>query len=164
MTRIEKAIYYARKQVENGSVYVWGGQGELIRKLTVEKLAKMETSGYNAGRVEAHIKETLSKINNKGKIYDCSGLVICALAYAGVLPKKGYDDTAFGLYKTFEKITYSQVQPGDLAYKSDTSGDIVHVGLIVSPSEIVEAKGRDYGVVISKLNETWDLFNRPNYT
>lgn len=163
MTRIEKAIYYARKQVENGSVYVWGGQGELIRKLTVEKLAKMENSSYNAGRVEAHIKDTLSKINSKGKIYDCSGLVICSLIYAGVLPK-GYDNTAFGLYKSFEKIPFNQIRPGDLAYKKDSSGDIVHVGLIVSATEIIEAKGRDYGVVLSKLNETWDLFNRPEYT
>lgn len=162
MTNLEKAIYYCKKQVENGSVYVWGGQGQLLRFLSVLQLAKMENSATNSGRVETHIKETLSKINSKAKAFDCSGLIICALIYAKVLPK-GYDDTASGLYNTFDKIPKSHAKAGDLAYKCDTSGAIVHVGMLISNTEIIEAKGRDYGVVVSHFGDTWDFVNRPKY-
>ena len=39
MGKLDKTLYYARKQVEHCGVYVWGGQGEKLRKLTALKLA-----------------------------------------------------------------------------------------------------------------------------
>ena len=92
MNRLDKALYYARKQVERCGVYVWGGQGEKLRKLTALKLAQMESSSDNAARVQRFIFTHLKQFDKNTKIYDCSGLVVMALIYAGVL-KAGEDLT-----------------------------------------------------------------------
>ena len=68
MTRIEKAIYYVKQQISHKSPYVWGGQGEKLKKLTCNKLCQMETSADNAARVIKFIKT--SKPDMKAKIYD----------------------------------------------------------------------------------------------
>lgn len=162
MSKLKKTLYYANQQTLNGSIYVWGGQGEKVKSLTVKQLARMENSPANAGRVEAHIKSTLDKIQSKAKCFDCSGLVICALIYGGVLPA-GYDNTAAGLYKEFEKSKLSDLQAGDLVYRENETGSITHVGIALDPETIIEARGRDYGVVKTKFNETWDRANRPKY-
>lgn len=162
MTKIEKAIYYANKQVENHSVYVWSGQGQKLRKLKTLQLAMMETSAENAARVIKYIFYSLKLFNKNTKVFDCSGLICCLLIYAGVL-SKGSDYTAADLYPMFDRVPISKAQAGDLIYKTDGSGKIVHVGLCVETGYCIEAKGRDYGVVRSRIDSTWKLANRPNY-
>ena len=115
MTQKDKVLLYAKKQAGRCSPYVWSGQGQKVKNLTVVKLANMENSGANAGRVAEFIYNHRKSITKYSKIFDCSGLVICALIYAGVLPE-GYDDTANGLYhdKRFTPIAISDKQPGSL--------------------------------------------------
>lgn len=162
MNKIEKAIYYANKQVENHSVYVWSGQGQKLRKVKAEQLAMMESNAENAARVIKYIFNNLKLFNKNTRVFDCSGLICCALIYAGVL-SKGSDYTAADLYPMFDRITISKAHPGDLIYKTDSSGKIVHVGLCVEIGYCVEAKGRDCGVVRSRIDSTWKFANRPNY-
>ena len=162
MTKIEKAIYYANKQVDNHSVYVWSGQGQKLRKVKALQLAMMESSAENAARVIMYIFCNLKFFNKNTRVFDCSGLICCLLIYAGVL-SKGSDYTAADLYPMFDRVPISKVQPGDLIYKTDSSGKIVHVGICVEIGYCVEAKGRDYGVVRSRIDSTWELANRPNY-
>ena len=162
MTKIEKAIYYANTQVENHSVYVWSGQGQKLRKVKAEQVAMMETSAENAARVMKYIFMNLKFFNKNTRVFDCSGLICCLLIYAGVL-SKGSDYTAADLYPMFDRIAISKVQAGDIIYKTDSSGKIVHVGLCVETGYCIEAKGRDYGVVRSRIDSTWKLANRPNY-
>lgn len=160
MTKCEKALYYARKQVEHCGVYVWGGQGEKLKKLTAPKLAQMETSSENAARVERFIFHHLKAFDKNTKIFDCSGLACCALIYAGVL-KAGEDLTAAGLYNRFTKVLIANRRDGDLIFKT-SDGAITHVG-IVDGAGVIEAKGRDYGVVISDIDSSWTLATRPTY-
>ena len=161
MGKLDKALYYARKQVEHCSVYVWSGQGEKLRKLTALTLAMMETSADNAARVIKFIFTHLKSFDKHTKIFDCSGLICCALIYAGVL-KAGEDLTAQGLYDRFNKINLNNRRAGDLLFKG-SPGSISHVGICISPTEIIEAKGRDYGVVISDIDSSWNRAARPDY-
>lgn len=161
MTKCEKALYYARKQVEHCGVYVWGGQGEKLAKLAVLTLCMMETSAENAARVIKFIFNHLKCFDKKTKIFDCSGLICCALIYAGAL-KAGEDLTAAGLYNRFTKVLIANRRSGDLIFKTGDNGTITHVG-IVDGASVIEAKGRDYGVVISDIDNSWTLAARPTY-
>lgn len=162
MSRLDKALYFARKQVEHSSLYVWGGQGEKLSKLTAPRLAQMETSADNAARVIKFIFNHLKMFDKHTKIFDCSGLICCALIYAGVLTK-GSDYTAAGLYDKFNKIMFAARRAGDLIYKLDSSGNVTHVGICISDSEVIEMKGRDYGCIITQINDSWTRANRPEY-
>ena len=122
----------------------------------------METSADNAARVIKFIFNHLKLFDKHTKIFDCSGLICCALIYAGVLPK-GSDYTAAGLYDKFNKIMLAARRAGDLIYKLDSSGNVTHIGICISDSEVIEAKGRDYGCIISQINATWTRANRPEY-
>ena len=162
MSKLDKTLYFARKQVEHVSPYVWGGQGEKLAKLTAPRLAQMETSADNAARVIKFIFNHLKLFDKHTKIFDCSGLICCALIYAGVLPK-GSDYTAAGLYDKFNKILFAARRAGDLIYKLDSNGNVTHVGICISDTEVIEMKGRDYGAVISTITDSWTRANRPEY-
>ena len=159
MTKIEKALKYARAQLSRVSPYVWGGQGEKVTKMTVTKLAAMEDTPRNAGRVMEFIKRNIKGITSKSKCYDCSGFVICCLIYAGIL-KKGYDDTANGLMHTFNPISRAARKAGDLVFKVK-NGNAYHVGILLDPDNVAESRGRDYGVVKTPFNDDWQEIRRP---
>ena len=69
--------------------------------------------------------------------FDCSGLVQAAYAAAGVsLPRVAqaqYDATATNT------VPVGQLQPGDLVFFGASSAAITHVGIVVSPGEMVDA-------------------------
>lgn len=164
MTKLEKVLLYASKQAGRCSPYVWSGQGQKVKSLTVCKLAKMENSGANAARVMEFIYNHQSEIDKNSKIFDCSGFVICALQYAGVLPKD-FDDTANGLMHSayFAHVDFKDKQPGDLIFKAE--GDkAYHVGIVTDAGMVTEAKGRAYGVVENRIDNVWNECRRPVYT
>ena len=161
MTARDKAIYYATQQTKNGSAYIWGGQGQKLKDLTSPDVYNMETSQEQAENVFDFIgKEWFDgKIkSSKAKAFDCSGLVICALIYAGVL-RIGFDATADGLFRKFpEPIS---ALPGDLVFKVDRSGKAYHVAILKDLSTVIEAKGRSYGIVESPYNSQWNGIRSP---
>lgn len=163
MTKLQKAIYYAEQQVKHGSIYVWGGQGEKVNVLTVKQLARMENSADNAARVAKYVYRNIANMDGKARCFDCSGLVICALVYADVLPSS-YDGTADMLknYKGFKHVNMEAKQAGDLLFKCDDNLKAFHVG-IWNGSQIVEAAGRDRGVIFSPINSSWNACRRPDY-
>ena len=69
--------------------------------------------------------------------FDCSGLVQAAYTAAGVaLPRVAqaqYDATAANA------VPLDQLQPGDLVFFGASTGAITHVGIVVSPGEMVDA-------------------------
>jgi cell wall-associated NlpC family hydrolase len=69
--------------------------------------------------------------------FDCSGLVQAAYAAAGLgLPRVAqaqYDATAASA------VSPDQLQPGDLVFFGASTGAITHVGIVVSPGEMVDA-------------------------
>ena len=104
------------------------------------------------------------RIDKYSKVFDCSGLIIKALIYAGVLPE-GYDDTANGLMHSayFAHVDFKDKQPGDLIFKVE--GDkAYHVGIVSDAGMVTEAKGRAYGVVENRIDSVWSQCRRPVYT
>ena len=69
--------------------------------------------------------------------FDCSGLVQAAYAAAGIaLPRVAqaqYDAAATNT------VPLDQLQPGDLVFFGTSTGAITHVGIVVSPGEMVDA-------------------------
>jgi cell wall-associated NlpC family hydrolase len=68
--------------------------------------------------------------------FDCSGLVQAAFAAAGIqLPR-----VAQAQYDTGPLVPAGQpLQPGDLVFFGADPGDVTHVGIVVSPGEMVDA-------------------------
>ena len=85
--------------------------------------------------------------------------------------QKGISDdrTARGIYSTLcTPIQPEMLYPGDLVFRADKSGKIVHCGIVYAVNDdyvdILESKGRDYGVVLSYFNikngYDWNRFGR----
>lgn len=160
MSKVDKMIYYAEKQVHHNDPYIWSGQGEKLKSLTVLKLCEMETSAENAQRVIEYIYNNRVNFDSKTKVFDCSGLVCKALAYAGFV-KSSFDSTANDLYLKYDKVPIGKRQRGDLIFKFNKAMIAIHVGIVFDDTYVIEAKGRDYGVVKSKIDNSWTACNRP---
>ena len=111
---------YLEEQASNGSIYLWGGQGETLSKLTDSYIDKRETSGANAKRVKALRDKRKGKYPNL-RAYDCSGLG----AYFLYNMKKvlSGDMSSNTLMTKCESISKGELRPGDFVFR--TSGGMV---------------------------------------
>ena len=144
--KVKEFLAYLESHI--GDAYVWGAQGERVdNRADLEKwVRRKETSRREADRALAYIKKA-----TKTPLYafDCSGLIIHWLRdIKGLID---HDTNAQGLYKQCKqqgKLGAWQMQPGDLVFRySFTKGKMGHVGVYVGNGMVIEAKGRDYGVV-----------------
>lgn len=157
-------ITYLTNEVVNGSIYLWGGQGEDITDLSDDYIARKETSKANAERVkklrDARIRAKLFK----AKAFDCSGLGVYILLKFGEIKK---DTTAHGLMLACTKISRSELQPGDFVFRVDKNNHAYHVGYVVAENKVIHAKGRDEGVVEETLNHNgstwWNAYGRSKF-
>ena len=157
MTQKERFANECIKEVDNKSIYVWGGQGEKTSSLSIAILERMETDKNNVKRVLGYINTIYDKntgIPANSRAFDCSGLVTYTLMKMGLLT---YDTTADGLYKRCKPITKKELQKGDLVFKvkNDRAS---HVGVYIGDGKLVEAYGRDKGVCISELTSSFNKF------
>lgn len=148
---------YLLKQVRNGSIYLWGGQGENLTILTDIYIKAKETSLANAKRVIALRDKRIKQGFKDLKAFDCSGLGVFELMLEGVL---SHDTTAHGLYNKCEKIKKTAIRPGDFVFRVDGEGHAYHIGYVVSQdldgnkgTYVVESHGRDVGVVLTTVNK-----------
>ena len=156
---------YLEEQASNGSIYLWGGQGETLSKLTDSYIDKRETSGANAKRVKALRDKRKGKYPNL-RAYDCSGLGVYFL-YNMKKVLSG-DMSSNTLMTKCENISKGELRPGDFVFRKYTSGAskgrAYHVGYVVDGGNVIESKGRDYGVVKKPLNHWgsgyWNGFGR----
>lgn len=154
-------------------IYVSGGQGETEPRLTDAWIARMEQDATNRKRAQDFYHATQKKVKS-GQIiraFDCSGLVMYFLQN-----QKGISDdrTAHGIYTTLcTPIQPEMLYPGDLVFRSNTTGRIVHCGIVVKVGNgfadgidlayVLEARGRDYGVCLTSYrcnSDTWTRFGR----
>ena len=162
MSKRSDIVKKAREEVTNNSLYLWGGQGESVLKTTPEKLLKMETSSANAARI---LKTLAGKLTNginmsKAKYFDCSGLVTKILQDLGIIGKEE-DFTADGIYKNLCKaIKKEDLKAGDLVFISNGK-KMTHVGIYEGDQIVIEAAGRDLGVVSRLINKnSWNAYGR----
>ena len=85
--------------------------------------------------------------------FDCSGLMQWAYAKAGIrIPRTTYEqiDAANG-----QRIGRHDLQPGDLVFFRDSSGDVHHVGMSLGGDKFIQAPHTGDVVKISSLKEPY---------
>ena len=156
---------YLEEQVANGSIYLWGGQGQDLAQLTDAFIRKMETSAANARRV-IRLRDEREKEYPNLRAYDCSGLAIYYLYNVeGIVSG---DMTANTIMSKCTTLSKARLEPGDFVFRIYTSGSkkgrAYHVGFVVDDGYVIEAKGRDDGVVKRTMNASgssyWNAFGR----
>ena len=149
--KIDDFVAYLNSHL--GDAYVWGAQGERVdnRPDLGKWVRRKETSRREAERALAYIKKA-----TKTPLYafDCSGLIIHWLRdIRGLIDS---DTNAQGLYRQCKqqgKLGAWQMQAGDLVFRySFTKGKMGHVGVYVGNGMVIEAQGRDAGVVMRHLS------------
>lgn len=146
----------AQMEVDNNSIYVWGGQGEKTEGLSIKTIEIMEGNNHaNVKRILKHIADIYPDTNNS-RTFDCSGLVTYHLIKLGILRN---DTTANGLYKWCKPITKKELERGDLVFKV-TDGKAVHVAIYAGDGKLIESVGRDEGVKNTELTSKFNKYGR----
>lgn len=147
----------AKKLVTYNCPYVWGGNGEQTKKLTCERLMGMEYKIENITRIFRYMQKNPPK--KYSRIFDCSGLVYYLLKELGLISS---DATADNLMHMWKLKPIKEAFYGDLLYCIDSDGKAYHVGIYLGDMTVCHAKGRDYGVCITKFSENaWSKCNSP---
>ncbi len=150
---------YLLEQVRNHSIYVWGAQGQKKPTITEEWIRKREKTKRNADRAIRHWKkEVAAGYGDVLRAFDCSGLGVFFFLKHNLID---HDVNAEGLRTLCTAIDRRDVRTGDMAFRM-SGGRAVHVGYAIDHDRLVEAKGRDDGVVLSKIGK-WDRFGRPPF-
>ncbi len=161
MGNLNSFIAYLHEQVTNHSIYVWGAQGQQGAAITEAWIRKRETTDKNADRAIAFWKKQCAAgYALVLRAFDCSGLGFCFLLENGLIKS---DMSANGIMGKCDKITRDKLRIGDFVFKTNSSGRATHIGYIADNDlNVIEAKGRDYGVTKSKLSG-WSVYGRPTY-
>ena len=147
MGKLDEFIGYLDAQAANGSIYVWGGQGEKAPTVNEAWIRRMESG---TGRAEDAVKAWKAKVKagygDTLHAYDCSGLGIHWLTDQQHIFNT--DMTADAMRGKCKSIKRSDLRRGDWVFHINSSGRATHIGYVVSEKlHVVEAKGRNYGVV-----------------
>ncbi len=150
---------YLLEQVRNHSIYVWGAQGQKKPTITEEWIRKREKTRHNADRAIAHWKKEVREgYGDVLRAFDCSGLGTFYFLKHDMID---HDLNAEGLRTLCREIKRSEVREGDMTFRI-SNGRAVHVGYAIDSESVVEAKGRDVGVVKSRI-KGWDRYARPPF-
>lgn len=141
-----------------GCPYLWGGQGETLFDMVRKYCATKSQSKAATEKMVAFLKK--KGVVDK-EFYDCSGLGVKYLLDHGALK---YDTTADGLYKKCVQISMDEVRAGDWVFFIE-DGRAVHIGYMVTDSEVVHALDQTVGVIREKLSDRkeWNGFGRPEF-
>lgn len=145
MSKREIFLAAARSQINKG-IYVWGGNGENLLTMSDPEawIRKEETSKANADRAINLFHEREENGIAPIQAFDCSGLVYWAQKEA----KVGYSDkTANGYWKECDPV--DELQAGDLVFHHNGL-KCTHVGIYNGDGFVIEALGRDVGVVLNR--------------
>lgn len=170
---LQNFIDYMEARARIHAAYVWGGQGH--NGLSDAQIRRMETNENNALRVIAYRDKLIAGGVKPEDIeyYDCSGLAVHDLK--DILKILSYDTSANGLMGFCERIPRNEIKKGDWVFRVYTSGEkkghAYHIGYVVEivggVPYVIEAKGRDDGVVKRSINASgasyWNVYGRPEF-
>ena len=150
MDKLATFIDALKREVENHSIYVWSGSGQLCKNITEKWIREKESrsdGGKHADDAVAAWNDVMSSpYADVARVFDCSGYVSYCLIQANALDKRRDCD---GLY---DRCTPLQTpENGALLFKvsSTNPNDETHVGAYYD-GYVYESKGRAYGVVKSE--------------
>lgn len=160
MSKRTKFVKYAHQEVLNHSLYLWGGQGESVMDTTPKMIEAMEDTAKNAGRVLKTLSVFIGEgyVMSKAKYFDCSGLIVWLLMKLKLIDS---DYTANMIFKELcTEITKDDLKSGDLVFIR-SNGLCTHVGIYSADYGVIEAAGRDIGVVERSISRnSWNCFGR----
>ena len=162
MGNLSDFILYMNEQTSNHSIYVWGAQGQKGADITEAWIRKCETSDKNAERAIAYWKKQCEAgYGGVLRAFDCSGLGVYFLLDRGLIRS---DMTAHGLMRNCLRIPKRELRTGDFVFQVNLLGKASHIGYVVDRVRtVIEARGRDYGVVKGGLDGRWNAYGRPPY-
>ena len=150
---INELLQAAQTEVDNHSIYVWGGSGQLCCEVTEAWIRKQEARNENGKHADDAVKAweavMASPYREVARCFDCSGFVSWCLNKAGAY--KGRTDCD-GLFARSTEI-YTP-EDGCLLFRVNprNPSDETHVGIYFNGNQY-HAKGRSYGVVCERYNE-----------
>lgn len=150
---INELIQAAKTEVDNHSIYVWGGSGQLCCEVSEAWIRKQEAKNENGKHADDAVKAweavMASPYRDVARVFDCSGYVSWCLIQAGVLKHRTNCD---GLFARCTEV-YTP-EDGCLLFRVNPKkpSDETHVGLYFAGKQY-HAKGRAYGVVCERYNE-----------
>lgn len=159
MTYAEQLEQILREEWLGTSLYVWGGNGELVESFAdyaafevwvrkKEVADSSHTKEQNVQRVLARYKKLKAAGVTRIRCGDCSGTLYSVFKQMGI--DRG-DMSAATMYGNCTPITKDALQPGDLIFHHNGT-KITHVGVYFGGTTEAENIGRDSGVVLKSLN------------
>ena len=150
---IDELLKAAQAEVDNHSIYVWGGSGQRCCEVTEAWIRKQEARNENGKHADDAVKAweavMASPYRDVARCFDCSGFVSWCLIQAGALKHRTDCD---GLFARCTEIY--PPEDGCLLFRTNPKkpSDETHVG-IYADGQQYHAKGRKYGVVCERYNE-----------
>lgn len=163
---IKQFMDYLQHQVDTHAIYVWGAQGQYIVDILPD-LTSIETTD-RVDQILTLISQNLKKYDQfnmmTSQAFDCSGLGTYYFIKNGFIKR---DTTADGLYTTYSiPIRSEDLKEGDMVFQKgiNSKGEVYmkHVGYYVGNGQVIEDKGRKYGVVKTDFKiGGWTNYGRP---
>lgn len=150
-------IIYLESQI--AEPYVWGGQHtRLTPQNYISVITKMEKDAANRASAIDYCKKQFQAGKTELFAYDCSGLGMYWLY--NVKRIYDHDMTADSMMRKCEIV--SEPKRGYWVFRTADDGHATHIGYMVSDTELVEAKGRKYGVVRTVYKPSaWNRIGKP---
>jgi hypothetical protein len=148
---IAEFLQAAQAEVDNHSIYVWGGSGQLCADVSEEWIRKKEQGHMPEASVKEWAEVMSGPFRDVARCFDCSGFVSWCLNKAGAF--KGRTDCDGLFARCYEIYTPTN---GCLLFRTNPKKptDETHVGIYYGGKQY-EARGRAVGVVCMDYN--------PNY-
>lgn len=150
-------IDYLVEQI--GQPYLWGGQGTLLTPTNYKTvIARHEKDASNRAKVERFCEDKFAGGVTELYGYDCSGLGTYYLQnLTHTLP---HDLSANGMMGLCDIV--DEQKRGYWLFRVNVDGKATHIGYMVSDTELVEARGRAYGVVRRRyVKRDWHKVGKP---
>lgn len=148
---IAEFLKAAQTEVENHSIYVWGGSGQLCADVT-ENWIRTKERGHQPDAAVKEWEEVMnSPYRDVARCFDCSGFVSWCLRKCGAFNSRTDCD---GLFARSTEI-YTP-EDGCLLFRTNPANpnDETHVGIYFGGKQY-HAKGRAYGVVEEPYKESY---------
>ena len=152
---IAELLDAAQAEVDNHSIYVWGGSGQLCCEVSEAWIRAKEARNENGKHADEAVKAweavMASPYREVARCFDCSGYVSWCLIKCGASERRRDCD---GLFARSTEI-YTP-EDGCLLFRVNPQkpSDETHVGIYFGGKQY-HAKGRAYGVVCEPYNERY---------
>ena len=148
---LNEFIVAAQTEVDNHSIYVWGGSGQLCREVTEAWIRQKERGRMPEAAVKEWKEVMESPYADVARCFDCSGFVSWCLQQCGASDVRRDCDGLFArsteIYTPEDGCLLFRVNPAD-------PSDETHVGIYYQGKQY-HAKGRAVGVVCEPYKESY---------